>query len=792
MRKHPWAATLAAALLTVSFARAQDSTSLAGCLPGDAVDFWADGAAFFGSEQADAYVVDLSFLTTSWGTDFGVAPIAKSSKANFQFFNNLLGAQNVSRKILGLHAFAQPEYMSWNGPGFGVNNDPSINLPGTFIDATDLRGTQFAAVFREHGTTTAGSQSVGVVTTIVNVDPTNPGRLYVYKVKAMSNGCDSVSDLATFGVGAVDAEGHTAIRADGFGIVNGGCGGTIITGNNIYVVDALARDPNVQNVADDTGALLDLPATTWIVQNSGNTHTTPTLIPSTVTGGAPVYIGLDFGSNLVRGTDSTNVVADQSQLAPGAAATRGNLSYTTDNFPLLGSTHGLGAHLANSASGFTDTLNVFGLDGSGNVTGTMAVTLPAVIIDNATGFQNLQPGPTDPGPNEFDHYHSQVPFQGGNGNVALRVDPVGNLLLAAEVDHPFDSGPSHDGNYIAVCRIDPSGQAAWTMAGYNDPVTGTGKPILNAPSAFGGVPIGQMVPRTVTGALNGPSVSAPMIDAVGNVWFISSVELFGPQGSTFSTALLRAVYDPASFSYELELVLKTGDVFPGPNSGVNWMLTDLRIADSNSVDSATAWSGNVTDSAFMGYDKTNFAPSDPRSLGAIVIQGRALYDVDGDFQFVDDCQLNGGLDEEYRVLLVITPNRPSGYEYHGLTCPGSGGFSPVLAFDGYPAPGKQIVMRIENAFGGQPGLLMLGLSSQPPQPFGSVPCYLNITPLPSPLIPLPPLPGSGPGAGELTVPFTLPASIPAGLTIHVQAFLGDPGVPEGFTATRGVGITTQF
>ena len=97
MTKHLLVATVATVALFLGRAEAQDSTSLGGCLPGDAVDFWATSTAVFGSEQTDAYVVDLSSAFTSWGNDFGVAPIAKSSKANSQFFNNLLGAQNVAR-----------------------------------------------------------------------------------------------------------------------------------------------------------------------------------------------------------------------------------------------------------------------------------------------------------------------------------------------------------------------------------------------------------------------------------------------------------------------------------------------------------------------------------------------------------------------------------------------------------------------------------------------------------------------------------------------------------------------
>ncbi|MBW0371483.1 hypothetical protein KXJ81_35035, partial [Ensifer adhaerens] len=76
----------------------------------------------------------------------------------------------------------------------------------------------------------------------------------------------------------------------------------------------------------------------------------------------------------------------------------------------------------------TDQVQLFGIGANGVVTGKLSVLLPAVVIDNATGFQNLGPGPNEP-----DHYHSQVASQGGNGQVALNIDPAGNLLFAMEV-----------------------------------------------------------------------------------------------------------------------------------------------------------------------------------------------------------------------------------------------------------------------------------------------------------------------------------------------------------------------
>jgi len=58
---------------------AQDSTAIdsgANGLPGDAID------PFSTTEQINNYVVDLTTISSSWGTQYGVAPIVKSSKAD--------------------------------------------------------------------------------------------------------------------------------------------------------------------------------------------------------------------------------------------------------------------------------------------------------------------------------------------------------------------------------------------------------------------------------------------------------------------------------------------------------------------------------------------------------------------------------------------------------------------------------------------------------------------------------------------------------------------------------------
>src|SRR5690606_25872906 len=148
----------------------------------------------------------------------------------------------------------------------------------------------------------------------------------------------------------------------------------------------------------------------------------------------------------------------------------------------------------------------------------------------------------------------------------------------------------------------------------------------------------------------------------------------------------------------------------------------------------------------------------------------------------------------YRVLLYITPNAASGYEYHGESCPGNGGFHPVLTMDGYPAGGSSVTLAVEDGDGNQPAVLLLGLNKIAPTAYDPItPCFLNINALPAPTIPLflPGLPGVG-GSGNISFSAPIPPGTPPGITIHLQAFCGDTTAPSGITSTRGIGLTTQL
>ncbi len=619
---------------------AQDSVGTGG-LPGDALSPYST------ANQCFEYDITMTPFQASWGTEFAICPLIKASKGDPNYFNNFLSAQSLSR----LQFF-----------GDGSN--------------------QFAATAAEFG----GNYN-GVLGGIVTYDLSNPLALHVKRVVAASNGTNNTENFADLGIGTVDEYGNVCFRSDT----------GQYTPNNIFLVDMAARNCGVLNVI---GGTLDAPATNQIVTNHASVHTTPNIGPAGLFGSAH-YLGANFDGNYGYGITNPPTYTS-AHLDPNVTSTRGNMAYMTQSHPCLGGTHGTGALLAYvETSAACDTFNLWGINAGGAVAltpGPKALTLPATITDYADSVTKTVGGAG------FDHYHSQVAFRGGNAQIGMNVDQQGRLLAAAVVYEPsvFNNNPV---NYIAAARMDAFDCVPeWSIVAYSRAdysVPAPGKAILDGP---GGNQIGFLTTMdNVTGGTPfGPSISAPMIDSVGNVWFISAVGLdkLDPNEVPFidyDSALIRAVYDPdadglGNPGWELELVLELGDVFEGLNSGKYWQIQFMGIADSDSVDSGGAWSSNIAEKAFLGVDPVGLEPADALSLGGLVVNIDIVYDVDEDFDF-DDPTSSGGdpnsLDESYRVLAYVSAAvPPQVWDPGDMNCDGvvnNGDIDPfVLALNSQP------------------------------------------------------------------------------------------------------------
>lgn len=613
-------------------AAAQDSVSKVNLpLPGDAVEPWD------ASEQRNDYVVDLTPFRTSWGVPWGIAPIVKAGKGSSSFANSLGNAQAISSTLLQNQPFAASSYAYWNRKGFGVNGNSLVqDAPGS-VSPGGL-ANQFAIAYHESGgTDVVGPFYDSIVGAIVNYRPNNPSRLFVSRINAAVDGTSNAEDNASFGMGSVDAHGNVHFRADGFGAF----GPDPFTGNNIFRVNLLSRTTSAVNSFSNTGGPSDGGASTTLVNNSGSTHAVPGMIPTDVNGTRPVYIGGDFNDQLVfEGT--AGVTSTTTAHLGTALEQRGTVHFTqTDVFG--GSTVGTGLLYTKDGIGDTRQIRMFGLNADGSVSGSAQITPPATITDTDDGHT----WPSFTTINEFIHHTSQVPFRGGNGQVAMTTDANGDVLVATPISSSNLGNERF--NAIAVARFDPSnigGTLQWTLASWADLLGG--KQIKDG---SGGASIGEIttLDAVTGGTALGPSVSSPMMDSMGNIYFYAAVDLDRPFGSDFDVALVRAVYDATSFSYELDLVLEPGNEFYGRNSDTWWQVRFMRVSDGNSVASDAPHPGNMIQSAFNNTSTVGLNTRHPNAMGGMILNASIVYDSDrnGDFDTFT------GNDQRYNSYIYI-------------------------------------------------------------------------------------------------------------------------------------------
>jgi hypothetical protein len=670
------ALTVAAGLATT--VAAQDSVSNSAVFAqGDAPNPYAT------NEQVADYVVDLAPLTTSWGTEFGVAPLIKSPKTSGAFFTGFLSSQAISKDLLTGVPAAAPDYAVWNMAGQGVN--PNTN-DGAGSVALSGPSTQFAVAFNTFDpANNGGNVAESTLAGLVNFDPADPARLYVRRtVAAVANANDVVGNTAALGGVSIDANGNLYVRADDFGV----SGAPAVSANNILRVQTASRNASALNII--SGGFGSIDATDVLVNSSGIVHNPANNIPASVAGGNGVAVGSTAFAGSEYYFGAAGVAFSTAHLGPNSDH-RGTVATTTAT-PLGGD---YTMAMLQQSSGDTESIGVWATDTAGNVLLPTRVDLdlPVTISDptNTFSIATVNGG----GAATLDGYRSQANFEGGVGSVAVHQDQNGDLLAAGTLY--MNGGISQDpANAIVVARRDATGAVSWVSVANSASNGGaapkTGKDILDGP---GGNPIGQLTTLfDVTGGTPaGPSISQPAFDSVGNVWFLAAASLNKVDGMGVpfidtDTVLIRAVYNPTSFSYDLELVLELGDVFNGQNSGLEYQIGFLRVADGNSIASDTIFSSNVSSRSWNNTPIANLDTADPRTNGGVVISADITYDkdLDGDFEDPTGGTMPMSDDESYQVLLYVgntTPAGPMGCNPADLAAPfGQLTFGDISAFLG--------------------------------------------------------------------------------------------------------------
>ncbi len=655
---------------------AQDSVSSAAGLPGDALNAYTVGV---NSNQIANFVVDMTTITTSWGNRYYIAPTVKSSAGTSVspspvYFNHLIGAQAVSNRFTPVGPLARTSYRVWNAPLQGVNPLRN-NLASTpTINTSSVQAQNFALGFMEFagGPNTVFGDSDdenNIIGALIGFDPRRQNRLYVSRINAATNKGSAAAGLtsnASFGLGGIDDNGTIVFYADGFAMN----GPDVLSTRNWYRVNIAARSASLVPQIRASLGLGDAAATVRLLNLVENV-TTPTLIPASVAG-RTVAVGLDFLNNLrFEQTAGSAATTTQAYLPAGAAA-RGPMGITTGTFAQLSngtSDAGVGSALSRGASATkTRGLSFWGLNTDGSVDNQIRLELPTSNANLFDRADNFNPGNTfgSLGNHEFMNYQSQVCFRGGNGPVAMTVLPSGDLLAAAGVAATGGAAsvPQSMDNYLAVARVPAAGgPAVWTVAAHSGSATGANsKLILGSLDGQGtpdpNNPIGRIArySEVFPSATNGPSISAPAMDRMGNLYFIATIQLFATPQNINTVGLIRANYDAATDAYQLELLVKLNDVLPGLNSTRNYQIQFFGPADADSVDSGATWSGNIVQDFNARQSAPPAAYGTPISLGALAFRAKIVYDYDQNSTFVDPT-FNGGVgaDQAYNVVFVVLP-----------------------------------------------------------------------------------------------------------------------------------------
>lgn len=609
------------------WAAAQDSVSPLGSLPGDALDVYDP------DEVCNAYVVDTVPLTGSWGTPLRIAPVLKAPRLpGSGAYNNLLSAQAISHDV-GSGGFARTSYQLWTEAGAGINDAVNTPPPGVIHPAGS--SPRLAVAFADFGTSAQGQSYSGIHTAIVNLSKLRESRLYVARVSAAINGASGAENRSQLALGVIDGAGSVHFRADDSGVT----GPNAIVEDNIFRTRIGARSCGALNVIDNSGGS---DATEWLVQRSEVAYFVPSAIPEQRSSRA-MYVGPNAAGEYAYEVSPGTVATTRDHLQ-GAADQRGTFGVNNGYF-LSGTT--LGAIVTPSGDG-ADAISLWSLRADGSVSSRREfLVLPAsasgglgAVTDNDDGFA-ISGGASGW---EFGGHQGQTPFRGGSGSVALQIGLDDEKLVAGTACDRNIGGADNPSNAIVVVRDFTD----WTLAAYYDATADQGKAIKDGP---GGAAIGRLTGmfNVGDGSRNGPSMSQPAFDCAGNVYFIAAAEIFGDNGSEFDVVLLRAVYDAATFSYQLELLARPGDTFVGANSATPYQISSLSLADEDSLDSASLFSSSVTSGCWGGLFNSNVDdPMDPLALGGLVVSALVTYDTSGDGAF-DEAD-----DEAYRALLLVT------------------------------------------------------------------------------------------------------------------------------------------
>ena len=535
--------------------------------------------------QLVRYALDLVPINSSWGSAFVIGPVIKSSRSLDLGFNTqkLIGASVSPDARTDVQVTAQP-YGVWTtrgeGPHPGENVAPGTINIGSFDQQFGLACTDL------------GFGPTNIIASLIGWRDNEPDRLYIERRVAVSSRSSAGSvDHSSLTHGAIDADGDVVLRADDFGIPD--ITPNKIVDENIIRIDSRDRDSFTNTLENVLGLNTsdDPAATLYFVNKSTVSVGPPAGMPTSMSSaadGAPITLDFQGAHRIGGGSQQFN------HLDPSVDAHRGVPSYSTLSFE--GGDSGSFAFLAisDNATLLVDSLAAASVNNDGEPVDTISATLPQTLTDGA--FSSNNPA--------FIGHLSQSSFRGGNGPVAIGSDMLGGMLLSATARGDDEK------EFIAVARFAPpigGGAAQWSVVSHVD------KPVLDGAS-------GQQIGSIVNGSDVGSpvSMSSPAIDLLGNVYFVAA---YKPTLGVARTAVFKGVN--LGSSYELEILLETGQIIVGANSTRSYEIDSIAMGDSDSIASGSIWSGSVLQQRRLGAGG-NTALAD--SFGGLVVSAVITYD----------------------------------------------------------------------------------------------------------------------------------------------------------------------
>ena len=639
----------ALALLSVQcVAAAQDSVAIDGG-GNDAL------SAQCAAQQRARYVVDLTPITSSWGTRFVVGPALKASRdLDPMFHTNILGSNAISPTHYapenGVSLPQARDFLRWTQPGRGVHPVQNIAPPQS-ISVTGY-GRRFGVAFSDFAL--GPNNVVGAVIGQNFATRDDLRRLFVERTTGASS---RQPDLALIGdtfrasLGGVDHSGMAVVRLDNFVQRVPTLPLPPIFGENIVGLDLPTRDaesvggvvntifpttPQGDGLPPKNASLFDPEATVFAIDGSqvplGDVDVT---VNTPVGFNSPDgqwrhFLALDFKGRLTLGTlFDTNTQTrrvDSAHRAANVQGLRGNISYSPVN--ALGGNLGTGAALGVGASSSTapaDRINVFALNAD-----AVPVLAPHVAPGTAQGVVLASPISTQDGAFQtnsagaaaFTHWLGSVTFLGPSGQVGIGRTFAGELVLAATAKDP------EDGEFIAVATRDAAEPHAWSWR----VAAHVGMNVRSGP--VGADPAQGVVGQIVAGAPTG--MSSPAVDLRGNVYFTAR---WLPTGAPSArTGLFRAVRTPEG--YQLEILLSTEQYVQGQNSGTQYVIESITLAENEFLAPGSFHAGSVMQSIIPGRASND--PRSPFSFGGAVVNATIAY--------------QRGVPEKYEVVLFVGPD----------------------------------------------------------------------------------------------------------------------------------------